>query len=194
VREILNTILYQNHTGCPWDMLPHDLSPKSTAYDFYKAWQDQGVWGLLVDTLRGRIRVTTPRVGAQAEGPALVDTQAQGRAVAEAQGEGPAAAAGARREETPSALLGVAADANDEVKVQAAKALPRVAGVAPPRPEVRPAERGGPGQGGGRLGRLRAAFIAQAARFVESGAADLGIIALVLGARPCCASGGRTSG
>jgi putative transposase len=101
VREILNTILYQNHTGCPWDMLPHDLSPKSTAYDYYKAWQDQGVWGLLVDTLRGRIRVTTPRVGAQAEGPALVDTQAQGRAVAEAQGEGPAAAAGARREETP---------------------------------------------------------------------------------------------
>jgi putative transposase len=33
VREILNTILYQNHTGCQWDMLPHDLSPKSTAYD-----------------------------------------------------------------------------------------------------------------------------------------------------------------
>ena len=28
VREILNTILYQNRTGCQWDMLPHDLSAK----------------------------------------------------------------------------------------------------------------------------------------------------------------------
>ena len=91
VREILNTILYQNHTGCQWDMLPHDLSPKSTAYGYYKAWQDQGVWELIVDTLRGKIRVTTPRVvEAPAEGPALADAQTEGRAVAEAQREGPA--------------------------------------------------------------------------------------------------------
>jgi putative transposase len=91
VREILNTILYQNHTGCQWDMLPHDLSPRSTAYDYYKAWQDQGVWGLIVDTLRGQIRVTTPRVAAQAEGPARADAQPTERAAAEAQREGPAA-------------------------------------------------------------------------------------------------------
>jgi putative transposase len=25
LREVLNTILYQNHTGCQWDMIPHDL-------------------------------------------------------------------------------------------------------------------------------------------------------------------------
>jgi putative transposase len=105
MREILNTILYQNHTGCQWDMLPHDLSPKSTAYDYYKAWQDQGVWGLIVDTLRGKIRVTTPRVAAQAEGPALADAQPEGRAVAEAKGEGPAAVADGRRAETPSFVI-----------------------------------------------------------------------------------------
>ena len=37
LREILNTILYQDHTGCQWDMLPHDLCRKSTTCDYYKA-------------------------------------------------------------------------------------------------------------------------------------------------------------
>ena len=104
VREILNTLLYQNHTGCQWDMLPHDLSPKSTAYDYYKAWQDQGVWGLIVDTLRGQLRVTTPRVQAQAEGPVVVEAPCEACAVVEAQAEGPAVV-GAMREETPSFVI-----------------------------------------------------------------------------------------
>lgn len=30
IREVLNTLLYLNRTGCPWDLLPHDLLPKST--------------------------------------------------------------------------------------------------------------------------------------------------------------------
>jgi putative transposase len=67
LREVLNTILYQNHTGCQWDMLPHDLCAKSTAYDYYKAWQDNGVWELILDTLRGKIRVATPREQAKGE-------------------------------------------------------------------------------------------------------------------------------
>ncbi len=31
IREVINTILYLNRSGCQWDMLPHDLLPKSTA-------------------------------------------------------------------------------------------------------------------------------------------------------------------
>ena len=27
MREVLNTILYLNRSGCQWDMLPHDLLP-----------------------------------------------------------------------------------------------------------------------------------------------------------------------
>src|ERR1700751_5009372 len=69
LREVLNTILYQTHTGCQWDMLPHDLCRKSTTYDYYKAWQDNGVWGLLLDTLRGKVRLATPRLVAQAQEP-----------------------------------------------------------------------------------------------------------------------------
>jgi putative transposase len=34
-REVLNTILYLNRSGCQWDMLPHDLLPKSTVYDYF---------------------------------------------------------------------------------------------------------------------------------------------------------------
>jgi putative transposase len=29
-REVINTLLSQHRSGCPWDMLPHDLLPKST--------------------------------------------------------------------------------------------------------------------------------------------------------------------
>ncbi len=35
LREVINTILYLNRTGCQWDMLPHDLLPKSTVYDYF---------------------------------------------------------------------------------------------------------------------------------------------------------------
>jgi len=29
MREVVNTILYLNRTGCQWDMLPHDISSRS---------------------------------------------------------------------------------------------------------------------------------------------------------------------
>ena len=32
MREVLNAIFYVLRSGCPWDMLPHDLPPKSTVY------------------------------------------------------------------------------------------------------------------------------------------------------------------
>jgi len=60
LRLVLDTILYQNHTGCQWDMLPNDLVPKSTAYDYYKLWQDTGVWQAILDALRSQVRAATP--------------------------------------------------------------------------------------------------------------------------------------
>ena len=48
MREVLNTILYQNRTGCQWDMLPHDLLPKSTVYDYFAQWRDDGTWAQIV--------------------------------------------------------------------------------------------------------------------------------------------------
>jgi putative transposase len=69
MREVLNTLFYQSRSGCQWDMLPHDLVAKSTAYDYFLRWRDDGTWPKLVDALRVRVRVAagreeTPSAGA----------------------------------------------------------------------------------------------------------------------------------
>jgi putative transposase len=56
MREIIHTILYLNRTGCPWDMLPHDLLPKSTVYAYFTPWRDDGTWQQRMDALRAKIR------------------------------------------------------------------------------------------------------------------------------------------
>src|SRR2546428_7959308 len=56
MREILNTIFYLNRSGCQWDMLPHDLLPKSTVYDYFAQWRDDGTWAKMVKALRERTR------------------------------------------------------------------------------------------------------------------------------------------
>jgi putative transposase len=48
-------------------MLPHDLRPKSTVYDYFVQWCDDGTWAKVVTALRERTRVAagrdpTPRV------------------------------------------------------------------------------------------------------------------------------------
>lgn len=61
MREVINTILYLNRTGCQWDMLPHDLLPKSSVYDYFAAWRDNGLWQQMVDVLRSQVRVQEGR-------------------------------------------------------------------------------------------------------------------------------------
>lgn len=61
MREVVNTILYLNRTGCQWDLLPHDLLPKSTVYDYFAQWRDDGTLTAIVDALRLRIRVEEGR-------------------------------------------------------------------------------------------------------------------------------------
>jgi putative transposase len=56
MREVINTILYVNRTGCQWDMLPHDLLPKSTVYDYFAQWRDDGTFQTMLDALRGQVR------------------------------------------------------------------------------------------------------------------------------------------
>lgn len=56
MREVVDAILYVARSGCQWDMLPHDLPSKSTVYDYFAAWRDEGTWQHIVDVLRGAIR------------------------------------------------------------------------------------------------------------------------------------------
>jgi putative transposase len=61
MREVMNTIVYLNRTGCQWDMLPHDLLPKSTVYDYFAAWRNDGTWQRMLDALRSEVRVRDGR-------------------------------------------------------------------------------------------------------------------------------------
>jgi putative transposase len=61
LRAVLNTRRYLHRSGCQWDRLPHDLLPKSTVYDSFAQWRDDGTWGKVVTALREQTRVAAGR-------------------------------------------------------------------------------------------------------------------------------------
>jgi putative transposase len=56
MREVVNAIFYLNRSGCQWDMLPHDLPAKSSVYDSFAQWRDDGTWQAILDALRQQVR------------------------------------------------------------------------------------------------------------------------------------------
>ena len=73
MREVLNTLLYLNRSGCKWEMLPHDLLPKSSGYDYFAQWRDDGTWTKMVAALRERVRREAGR--APTPSAACIDSQ-----------------------------------------------------------------------------------------------------------------------
>ena len=51
-RGVVNALMYLSRTGCQWEFLPHDLPAKSTVYDYFAAWRNDGTWQLVSDALR----------------------------------------------------------------------------------------------------------------------------------------------
>jgi len=62
LREVVNTLRYLNRTGCQWGFLPHDLVPKSTAYDYFAKWRDHGLLVQINQGLVVEVRQQTPQV------------------------------------------------------------------------------------------------------------------------------------
>jgi transposase len=56
LREILNSIFYQNRTGCQWAYLPHDLPPKSATWYYFALWREDGTDRVIHDLLRCQAR------------------------------------------------------------------------------------------------------------------------------------------
>ena len=56
LREVLNGIFYIARGGCSWRMMPTDLPPWSTCYDYFRKWRDDGTWSKVNDALRTRVR------------------------------------------------------------------------------------------------------------------------------------------
>lgn len=73
MREVLNSILYIVRTGVQWDMLPHDLLPKSTVYDYFALWRRNGTWQRMLDALRERVRLAAGREATPSAGS--IDSQ-----------------------------------------------------------------------------------------------------------------------
>lgn len=61
MRGIIDAILYVNRSGCQWDMLPHDFDPKSTVYEYFAQWREDGTWNNLLAALRTKVRVAAGR-------------------------------------------------------------------------------------------------------------------------------------
>jgi putative transposase len=75
MREVLNTIFYQCRSGCQWDMLPHDLLPKSTVYDYFARWRDDGTLQRINDRLVGAIRMLEAPSEEMEPSAASIDSQ-----------------------------------------------------------------------------------------------------------------------
>ena len=75
MREVVNAILYLNRSGCQWDMLPHDLPPKSTVYEYFAAWRDDGTWQDMLDVLREGYREVHARSEEPTPSAGSIDSQ-----------------------------------------------------------------------------------------------------------------------
>jgi putative transposase len=75
MREVINALLYINRSGCQWDMLPHDLPPKSTVYEYFSAWRDEGTWQRMLDVLRDGYREVHARSEEPTPSAGSVDSQ-----------------------------------------------------------------------------------------------------------------------
>lgn len=73
LREVINTLLYQMRTGVQWELLPHDLVPKSTAFDYYTRWSADGTWVRILDVARRAVRAAAGRD--EAPSAAAIDSQ-----------------------------------------------------------------------------------------------------------------------
>jgi putative transposase len=66
-REVINTLLYRNRTGCPGDMRPHDLLPKRPVSESVAPWRREGTWQHMMDAWRAAVR--TPQAPSQEPPP-----------------------------------------------------------------------------------------------------------------------------
>lgn len=72
-RLIVEAILYVLDNGVKWRNLPKGFPPKSTVYDYFAQWRDDGTWQRVHDALRDEVRVAMGK--STAPTAAIIDSQ-----------------------------------------------------------------------------------------------------------------------
>jgi putative transposase len=73
LQEILNGIFYICRGGGSWRMMPKDLPPWSTCYDYFRKWRNDGTWAKVNDALRTQVRHRAKKEKSPSLG--IIDTQ-----------------------------------------------------------------------------------------------------------------------
>ena len=73
LREIINGIFYVLHEGCTWRALPHDLPPWQTVYNYFRHWQQLGVWQQMHTQLRTQVRASVNKTNTPTA--SIIDSQ-----------------------------------------------------------------------------------------------------------------------
>lgn len=67
-REIVDAIFYLVDNGVKWRALPADFPPWSTVYNYFAAWEHDGVTQRVLDSLRDRVRMREDRTAEPSAG------------------------------------------------------------------------------------------------------------------------------
>ncbi len=73
IREVVNALCYLLRTGCQWRMLPKDFPPKSTVYEYFGQWRDNGTLENIHHTLYQQTRELEGREASPTAG--VIDSQ-----------------------------------------------------------------------------------------------------------------------
>jgi putative transposase len=83
LRSILDAIFYVSKGGIQWRMMPLELPPWQTVYYYYRKWRRNGLWDLLHESLRSKVR----RKQGKADSPSVGSLDSQSVRTAEQGGQ-----------------------------------------------------------------------------------------------------------
>jgi putative transposase len=73
LREVVNALFYHAREGCSWRALPHDFPTWNSVYHYFRQWNADGTWQMILDILRPLARVQAGR--ALTPSAAAIDSQ-----------------------------------------------------------------------------------------------------------------------
>ena len=85
MREVVNGLLYILSTGCQWRAIPKDLPPKSSVYDYFDLWTDDGTLERIHHALYEQCRERAQREASPTA--AIIDCQSVKSAEKDAMGQ-----------------------------------------------------------------------------------------------------------